>query len=287
MTRPDETTGTAPVKVSVIVPAFNEEASLPACLETLGRQTYPDLEVIVVDDGSTDGTREVARSHRARVLEQTHRGPGAARNLGARGASGRILVLIDADMSFDPAFVDKLTEPIRRGSAVGTFTIEEYVANPEHHWARCWSLNLRLPPDRRIPADHPPESDVFRAVDRDRFLAAGGFSEGAGYSDDRTLAAKIGCRAVAAPGAVCYHENPTRLGEVYRQARWIGRSSLYAGKPWYLVVYSPPVSLLRGIATGLRRREPLFPIFKLVYDLGILLGMLSRMLGLDGGLHAK
>jgi glycosyltransferase involved in cell wall biosynthesis len=273
--------------LSVIVPAYNEEAALPACLRTLLAQTYPAVEVIVVDDGSSDGTVEVARRFPVRVLGAAHRGPAAARNLAARRARGEILVFVDADMTFDPAFLDRLTEPVRRGAALGTFTTEEFVANPENRWARCWSLNLGLPPDRRLAADHPPTSTIFRALPRERFLEVGGFDEGVGYTDDDTLAGKLGGGSAAAPGAICYHENPPRLREVYRQARWIGRGDRMAGRPLALVVYSPPVSLLRGLWIACRRREPSFLVFKLVHDLGMLAGILSRLGGWDGGRHAK
>ena len=144
-----------------------------------------------------------------------------------------------------------------------------------------------MPANRRLPEDHPPESTIFRALRRDRFLAVGGFTEGVGYNDDATLADKLGARSWAASGAVCYHENPPTLGEVFRQARWIGRSELYAGKPHYFALYLPPVSVVRGLLTALRKLEPSFPIFKVVYDLGILAGMLSRLSRADGGRHAK
>ena len=161
------------------------------------------------------------------------------------------------------------------------------MANPENPWARCWSLNLGLPPDRRIPEDHPPQSRIFRALLRRKFVEIGGFTEGIGYTDDDTLHEKLGIHAVAAPGAVCYHENPPSLRQVFLQARWIGRSAMFAGKPLAFLIYSPAGSLLRGLWIGLRSREPRFPIFKLLYDLGILVGMTSRLLGRDNGIHAK
>ena len=63
-----------------MLPAYNEESSIAACLETLGRQSYPDLEIVVVDDGSCDATGELARGYPVRVLEGGHLGPAAARN---------------------------------------------------------------------------------------------------------------------------------------------------------------------------------------------------------------
>lgn len=89
--------GNSPL-ISVIVCTRNGSATLGKCLDALSRQTHPDYEVIVVDDGSTDGTPQIARSRPAcRYLRQEHAGLGAARNLGAAEARGEILAYTDDD----------------------------------------------------------------------------------------------------------------------------------------------------------------------------------------------
>lgn len=84
------------MKVSIIVPAKNEEMVLPALLKTIAGQTFRDFEVIIADAGSTDRTRELAASYGARVVEGGMPGPG--RNLGAAAANGDILIFLDADV---------------------------------------------------------------------------------------------------------------------------------------------------------------------------------------------
>lgn len=86
-------------KVSVIVPAFNAELSIDAALESALAQTWRDFEVIVVDDGSTDGTaaRLAAWRDRVKVLSQPNGGPARARNAGIAASDGELIAFLDAD----------------------------------------------------------------------------------------------------------------------------------------------------------------------------------------------
>src|SRR3989304_4442751 len=134
------------MKISIIIPTYNEEDEIVECLESLGKQTYGDFEIIVVDDGSVDKTLSVlsklkVKIEELKVFQQSHKGPGAARNLGAKHAKGEILVFIDADMTFDPNFLQELIEPILYAKAKGTFSKNEYVSNWRNRWARCCNIN--------------------------------------------------------------------------------------------------------------------------------------------------
>src|SRR3989304_7279664 len=128
-------------KLSVIIPTFNEEGSIAGCISSLKNQNYPDLEIIAVDDGSEDRTRGILKGSGVKVLREKHKRPGAAMNLGAKHASGEILIFIDADMTFDKNFLRNLVKPILAGKAKGTFSKYEYVSNWENVWARCWNIN--------------------------------------------------------------------------------------------------------------------------------------------------
>lgn len=90
--------------VSVVVPVYNCRPYLASCLESALAQTYPALEVIVVDDGSTDGSAELlaAFAGRIRVVAQRNAGAAAARNLGASHARGSFLAFLDSDDTWDP-----------------------------------------------------------------------------------------------------------------------------------------------------------------------------------------
>ena len=104
--------------LSVVVPAYNVEAYVGECLESLLGSTLQDLEVIVVDDGSTDGTREVARrialrDGRVTVLHQTNSGQGIARNVGVDHARGEFLAFIDADDTVPPRAFAHMVNTLR------------------------------------------------------------------------------------------------------------------------------------------------------------------------------
>ena len=272
------------VQVSVIIAAYNEADHLPECLESLSRQTHPSFEVLVVDDGSSDGTVKIAEQFGVKVLRQPHLGPGLARNGAVPHASGEILVFLDADMSFHPDFLARLVEPVKFDSIVGTFTKEEYVANWDNPWARCWTINCGLPDRKRHPDDYPDTDRVFRAIRRRDFLAVGGYDD-MGYSEDHSLFRKIGRLAVHAPGAICYHSNPNSLRDVYFSARWFGRGDQIKRDADTVIRHTLPFSLKNGLVRAIQRRNAYYPIFQVVYDFGVLMGMTQR--ALHPKVHAK
>jgi glycosyltransferase involved in cell wall biosynthesis len=96
--------------ISVIIPAYNSEAYLTEAIESVLAQTFPGLELIVVDDGSTDGTATVAHRFsdpRVKYHYQPNRGPSAARNRGIRLSVGEFLCFLDADDLLEPAKLEK------------------------------------------------------------------------------------------------------------------------------------------------------------------------------------
>jgi glycosyltransferase involved in cell wall biosynthesis len=270
-------------KVAVVIPVYNEEAVISDCLKSLEKQTYEDFEVIIVDDGSIDKTLDTlselqTTNYKLQILKQKHKGPGAARNLGAKETKGEILVFVDADMTFDKDFVKKLTEPIRKGKVIGTFSKEEYLANKNKVWARCWNLNRGLPPNRMHPEKFPDTQKVFRAITKKAFKKAGGFDEKAGYTDDWSLSERLGVEAVVAPGAIFYHKNPETLNDVFIQSRWMAKRRYkfgFVGSVVGLVRVSLPFSVIIGVVKAILHAEPGFGLFKIVSDVGSFLGILE------------
>jgi glycosyltransferase involved in cell wall biosynthesis len=98
--------------VTVVIPAYNSEPTLDATLWSVRRQTHRNLEIIVVDDGSTDGTGGIAAIHaasdpRVTVIRQANQGVGAARNTALRRARGRFVAPVDADDLWAPEKIER------------------------------------------------------------------------------------------------------------------------------------------------------------------------------------
>ncbi|PYR43210.1 MAG: hypothetical protein DMF93_03760 [Acidobacteria bacterium] len=104
--------------VSVIMPAYNAERYLHAAVDSVLRHSFADLELLIVDDGSSDGTVVVAQAYaardaRVRVLQQANAGPGPARNTGFRAAAGRFFAFLDSDDEWDETFLEAQIATLR------------------------------------------------------------------------------------------------------------------------------------------------------------------------------
>jgi glycosyltransferase involved in cell wall biosynthesis len=268
------------VKISIIIPTYNEQESIFDCLNSLLAQTLKPTEMILVDDGSTDNTLQIIKKFPVKVLTQKHQGPGIARNLGASKASSDILIFVDADMTFDKDFLKNLTLPIIKGKTKGTFNTSEFVSNWDNPWAYCWNLNQNLTNKNRLNPASKHDIKDFRAILKTEFDRVGGFTKSGDYTDSQSLSFKLGYKPTPVKDAISFHKNPETLTEVFHQVVWIGKRPTklgIIGKIINLTRYSFPLSLIIGISKSIIYRKLDFLIFKVIYDTGFSFGILRSI----------
>jgi glycosyltransferase involved in cell wall biosynthesis len=109
-------------KVSIVIPCYNQAEYVSDAIESAINQTYEDIEVIVVNDGSTDNSREIIRKYHGIILiDQENKGLSAARNVGIAEASGKYIVTLDADDKIVPSYIEKT---IGKSDIVSSWTQE-------------------------------------------------------------------------------------------------------------------------------------------------------------------
>jgi len=164
-------------RVSVVVCAYNAADTLEDNLQSLERLTYPDYEIVLVNDGSRDATAEIARRHpRVRIVDTPNQGLSAARNIGLAEASGEIVAYTDADTRVDPDWLTFLIQPFLTSDVVGSGG-PNVVPADDPPIAQCIARAPGGPThvllDDRI-AEHVPGCNM--AFRRDALLAIGGFN---------------------------------------------------------------------------------------------------------------
>ena len=216
--------------VSIVVPALNEAVGIERTVRALAASDYPDLEVIVVDDGSTDGTAEIVerlRLPRVQVLRQPNLGKPAALNRGIGAARSELIVTVDADTVFERQTLDRLVAPFA-DPAVGAASGNTKVGNRRRligRWQHIeyvmgFNLDRRLYDVLRCMPTVPGAVGAFR---RDALAQIGGFSSATLAEDtDVTLAiGRAGWRVVYAEDARAWTEAPATLAALWRQRyRW-------------------------------------------------------------------
>jgi glycosyltransferase involved in cell wall biosynthesis len=170
----------ADVKISVVIPAYNAERFMPRCLAAVFAQTLKPHEVIVVDDGSTDGTAQLAEKLGATVLRQANAGIGAARNAGIRNASGEWIALLDADDTWVPEKLALQVAAIRQDTILVYTGVKLFDDKGERTVQRADDPPL-VRKSLRYRNLITPSSVILR---RPTVLAAGGFREGTPTCED-------------------------------------------------------------------------------------------------------
>jgi len=222
--------------ISVVVPAYNAREAIAECLEALLHQTVPRdrYEVIVVDDGSSDGTAEVVRPYGVKLLQQANQGPAAARNLGVAHAQGEIILFTDADCAPHADWIEQLTRPLLDDEIVGSKGV--YRTRQRGLLPRFIQLEYEEKYERLGKRRYIDFVDAYSAgYRRDVFLAAGGFDEvfPVPSAEDVELSFRLasqGYRLVFVPQARVNHRHAESLWTYLRRKFNYGY--------WRVLVYS-------------------------------------------------
>lgn len=182
---------------SLIIPTYNRAELLRVTLESVFAQTFADYEVIVVDDGSTDGTRSylVSLGGRIQVFTQSNQGPGAARNLGASHAAGEYLAFLDSDDVFFPWTLETY------GKVIEQWKRPAFIAGKPLRFQAEDELSAVVRDEMQMEAfpDYLASGDQWRwwgvssfVIRRDAFKAVNGFAKEWINGEDADLALRLG-----------------------------------------------------------------------------------------------
>jgi glycosyltransferase involved in cell wall biosynthesis len=187
-------TASPAARVSVVIPAYNTEAYLEECLESVRAQRGPfELEIVVVDDGSTDRSAEVASRHGGvRVLRQPNCGPAAARNRGIAATSGEFVAFLDADDLWPAAALAARLEVLQRHPEAGLVFGDCRQFEEQSPWPRTlfdmgsWGLSAW--------GDGGTVPDAYARLLEENFITTGSvvvrrrvLEEARGYAEDLRL----------------------------------------------------------------------------------------------------
>lgn len=287
---PGGNVGPGAKSLSVIIAAYNEEKVIARTISALLASDCPDFEIVVVDDGSKDGTADVVRAEfgsepRVQLLQKPNGGKSAALNHGITRAQGEILVFVDADTLLAPDALRKLVAPFADLS-VGAVAGNIRVGNRKGLWTRLQALEYATSQnfDRRafsLLNAVPVVPGCIGAWRRDAILSLGGFQTDT-LAEDADLTFRVrkaGWRIAVENDAQAFTEAPEKLSDLLKQrfrwtfgtlqVLWKHRDALYApqlGSFGLLVV------------PGLWIFSFLLPALSPAADLGIVLAALAGRL---------
>jgi GT2 family glycosyltransferase len=223
-------------RVSVVVCTYNNEATLRDCFDGLQTLEYPDYEVIVVNDGSTDRTDDITSEYGFRLISSENRGLANARNAGLEAATGEIIAYIDADACPDPYWLAHLATAFQKGAHVG-------IGGPNIPPAGCTETAdcVASAPGGPIHvllsdevAEHIPGCNM--AFRKWSLEAIGGFDPQFRIAgDDVDICWRLqerGWTVGFSPGAVVWHHRRDRVGGYLKQQFEYGKAEAILERKW-------------------------------------------------------
>lgn len=252
--------------VAIVVAAYNEERDIGNLLDSLMKLDYPKkkLEIIVVDDGSTDRTPKIVSKYPVKLIRCKHGGPGHARNFGWKAAKSDIIIFLDADMVVDPKYVREMVKGFKNPKIAGT-QHRELLMNKKNLISRLLYL-------RSFLGSKTTKLRVSRSYRKKILEEVKGIDSDYGYYDDQILGLKVlskGYKIVKNPKAKTWHRSPETWSELWRQCKWSGKSMIFSFKGYKKEAFRRILFPL--LCTGL----PIYLIFLLLPFPPFLLGLIG------------
>jgi glycosyltransferase involved in cell wall biosynthesis len=229
----DQSESPAP-RLSVVVPVYNEKRTLSELLSRVERAEPEDKEIVVVDDGSTDGSRELLSAYESRagyqvLYQQRNQGKGAAVRRGFAAARGRVVLVQDADLEYDPAEYLKLIEPIESGLADAVFG-SRFLGGPHRvlfFWHYLGNRALTLLSNTMTNINLTDMETCYKAVRRETLQKIKLSADRFGFEPELTAKlARVGARIYEVP--ISYH------GRTYSEGKKITWCDGLAAFYWIL-----------------------------------------------------
>ncbi|MBI5142723.1 MAG: glycosyltransferase family 2 protein [Nitrospirae bacterium] len=214
----------APIpKVTVVIAAYNSVRTMERCIRAVLAQDYPDFDVVVVDNNSTDSTAAIVKRYPVTYLFESKKGWPAARNTGIAHADGQYVANIDADCFPTPSWITNLMKRINEtgvGCVVGKTLVEEGVTFAQKYYASTNPFSI----EHKIgKTGFVPWGGGNNVMNRDAFLKAGGydsdrFTSGADIDMHMRMERLCGLRTVFEESALIHHEARGSVREFYEVA---------------------------------------------------------------------
>jgi glycosyltransferase involved in cell wall biosynthesis len=225
-------------EISVVIPCYNEVSTIEAILDAVRASEIRDKEILIVDDASTDGTREKLLSLPAEaglrvIFHERNRGKGAALATGFRAATGDVVIVQDADLEYDPKEYPKLLAPIRAGKADVVYG-SRFAGGESHRvlyfWHYAANKFLTLVSNMFTNLNLTDMETCYKAFRRDVIQKIDFREERFGFEPEVTAkVARMGCRI--------YEVGISYSGRTYAEGKKIGwRDGLWA--LWCIVRYN-------------------------------------------------
>ncbi|NVM21685.1 MAG: glycosyltransferase [Desulfobacterales bacterium] len=207
--------------VSIIIPTRNSGKTIGALLSSIRKQTYSDIEVIVVDGGSTDCTLDIAKEYKTITINNQSSAIDSRtenKNIGAREASGKYLYFVDADMELPPTVIEGCVKVCEEG--FDALTLPE-VSIGDGFWTKCRGLEKELSLDE-------PYKVACRFMKADIFSSAGEFDESMVFNEDIDLHIRVlkrGYRVKLPREIIVYHREVDSLTHILAKTFYYGKSA--------------------------------------------------------------